>query len=228
MGELGETAIRAGDAGIAKSHCLSQGVDLRLLTGEEVPACGGLGMAVALDVHRLLFRGELRALGGIDADSDDVEVLAGAELDHLERADEAIQLLRAEHGAGVIDDGENDRALGEVVAELDGGSGFVAEDLVERKLLVEALVDVDLAQDWRRLVGALAHLLVAVGGDLGKCGKRGGRDAAASKAAGKCLASKGLASARKASGRVGATLAPLPNRLDRCINISVFEPLYLC
>ena len=111
-----------------------------------MPSRGGLGVVVALDVHGLLLRGELGAFAGVDADRNDVEVLARPEFDHLEGADESIQLLGTEHRAGIVDDRENNRPFAEIIAKLDARPGLIAKGCVEGYLLVETLMDEDLAQ----------------------------------------------------------------------------------
>ena len=59
-----------------------------------------------------------RAFPRVDADRDDVELLADVEVQHLQRAGDAVEHLRAEHRALVIDQREQHRPLAEVVAEL--------------------------------------------------------------------------------------------------------------
>ena len=132
-----------------------------------MPAGGGLRMVVALDVHRLLRSRKVGRLRWVDADRNDVEVLAGAEFDHLEGADEAIQLLGTEHRAGVVNDRENNRPFAEIIAKLDGCPGFIAKDCVQGCLLVETLMDENLVQNRRRMIDRdLAHLFIAVRGNL--------------------------------------------------------------
>ena len=136
-----------------------------LRAGHEVPAVGGFGVSVALEVNALASGGDVGSLGGIDADDDDVEVLAGNKLDHLESAGETVELLGTEHGALVVNERENGGALAEVAAQLDGFAHIVGEGEVERQLLVEALLDAHTLEDRRTVVGG-AHLLFAVAGDL--------------------------------------------------------------
>src|SRR5260370_41851439 len=103
MGKLRELAVRSRHANIPESDRMGDRVDRGPLSGEEVPACGSLRTAVALQVKGLLLRRLLRRLAGIDADDDDIEVLARRELHHLERAGKTVQPFGAEHGAAVVD-----------------------------------------------------------------------------------------------------------------------------
>ena len=110
------------------------------------------GPAVALEVRLLLGCRQPRAFPRVDADRDDVELLADVEVQHLQRAGDAVEHLRAEHRALVIHQREQHRPLAEVVAELDVPPGLVDERQIERHLFVEPLIDPDLrraVQAWR-------------------------------------------------------------------------------
>ena len=146
---------------VTEADGLGEGVDIGLRAGHEVPAIGGFRMAVALEVFAFLGRGQISALAGIDADHDHVEVLAGNEVDHLQGAGEAVHLLGAEHGAAVVDQGQNRRPLAEVAAQGDLPAGIVSEGEAERQLLVEALGNADPVEERGRLVVDGAHLLFA-------------------------------------------------------------------
>ena len=78
---------------VAETDCLGQRIDIRLRAGQEMPAIRRFRTAVALHIFALLGRGQVRALGGIDADHDDVEVLAGNVAHHLQRAGQAVQFF---------------------------------------------------------------------------------------------------------------------------------------
>jgi len=124
------------------------------------------------DVERLLLRGQLGRLAGIDADNDDLEILAGVHLHHLQCAGQAVHLLRAEHGAVVIDQREDGGVFAEVVAQPHRVAMVVYKLGVQRQRAVQMLLHADLLQHLRQLVaGVLAHLLVAVAGDLRACGR---------------------------------------------------------
>ena len=112
---------------------------LASVAGEQVPAVGRAGAAVALQVHLLLAGGGFGGVLGVEADGDDFEILAGIERDGFQAAGQAVQDLGAEHGAAVIDR-RQDHGLAalEEGGERDVASGFVLEHEVERDLLVEA------------------------------------------------------------------------------------------
>ncbi len=165
--ELVQLSVRPRNADVAEAGGVADCVDGRLLPGEVVPSVGRLGPSIALQVEGLLPGGDLRRLAGVDADEDDVEVLARSEMHHHQSAGNAVHLLRAEHGAVVIDQRQNRGALAEVVAQAHGLARVVDELRVQRKHLVQALRDADLLQYLRQLIaGVLTRLLVSVAGYL--------------------------------------------------------------
>jgi hypothetical protein len=116
-----------------------------------VPARGGAVAFVALEVDRLLRprrRGRIRR---VEADGHNLEILSGLQRQDAERARQAVDHLRAEHRAVVVSEDEDHRPLAEVVAEPHGRAAFVAEDDVERHVLIEVLIEPDLAQRRRHL-----------------------------------------------------------------------------
>ena len=72
-----------------------------------------------------------------------------------------VEHLVAEHRTAVVGQHQDDRLVVEIVAQLDGAAGFVAELGVERHLLVETLVEADAAQRRRQLTSARAAALAA-------------------------------------------------------------------
>ena len=73
-------------------------------------ALGDAAAAVARFEFLHLAGGDGRGFGGVEADSDDVEIVAGAEIgDGVEGAHEAVEGHVAEHAALVIDKREDDR-----------------------------------------------------------------------------------------------------------------------
>ena len=68
---------------------------------------------------------------------------ADVEVQHAERADQAVEHLRAEHRALVIHEREHHRPLAEVLAEPHLAAGFVGERQIERHLLIQMLIDAD-------------------------------------------------------------------------------------
>jgi hypothetical protein len=119
-------------------------------------------MPVALQIDALLSCGQIRSLGGINADHDHAEVLAGHKAHHLQRARQPVQLLRAKHGALVINQRQNRRLLAEVTRQLHLLACIVGEGERERQLLIEPLRNPHLAQNIRRLVAHRRHLLLVV------------------------------------------------------------------
>src|ERR1035441_782867 len=166
VGKLGELAIRSRNPHIAKAHRLGQSVDVRLGAGQEMPARRRFRMPIALQVDPLLGRGQFRPFGGIDAHDNYIEVLAGNELHHLQCARQAIQFLRAQHGALIVNQRQNRRAPTKVTRQLHLLAGVVGEGERERQLLIQVLRNAHAVQDRRRLVVDRTYLLVAIAGDL--------------------------------------------------------------
>ena len=69
------------------------------------------------------------------------------------RAGKAAQYLRAQHGALVIHQHQNDRLLPKVLLQLDCLAAFVVESQIKRNLLVQALIKPDLVENRRLRVG---------------------------------------------------------------------------
>jgi hypothetical protein len=88
-------------------------------------------------------------LSRVEAHGDDVELLPRFEVHDPERSDEPIEHLRAEHRAFVVHERQNDRPPAEVLAEPDRLAGFVGELQIERDLMIQALIDPDLAEQPR-------------------------------------------------------------------------------
>ncbi len=90
------------------------------------------------------------AIAGVSRGSkltvDDLEVACGLERQHVQAADHRAQHTAAEHGAVVVDEGHHDRSGPEVLAEAHHPSPFIPELHVERHLMIQILVEADLAQ----------------------------------------------------------------------------------
>ena len=166
--ELAKSSVRAGNTHVPEADRAGKRIDCGLLPCQEVPAGGGLGLAESLDVARLVVRGHLWRFAGIDRGDDDVEVFPGRQMHHLKRTGETVKLLRAEHRAVVVHDGEDSGlAVRKVVAELDRMVEVIDEGCIERQLLIEVLRDADLLQDLGQLIRMIvASLLVPVAGHL--------------------------------------------------------------
>ena len=109
--------------------------------GQEMPAGGGIGTTVAVDVIFLLGRRHLGRFARIEAYGDHIEFVTHVELHQTHGAGKAGQSFSTEHGAVVINQVQDERLAAEVVAQLYGLAGVVAEDEVGRNLSVEALFD---------------------------------------------------------------------------------------
>ena len=120
--------------------------DAGLVAGEEVPALLGARPLVGVEVDRLLGRRHHRGLARVEADGDDVELLAGGLLEHAQPAHQPVEDLGAEHRALVVDEGQHHRPGAEVLAQPHLAPGLVAEGGVERQLGVELLVESHLLQ----------------------------------------------------------------------------------
>ena len=91
-------------------------------------------------------RGELRCFPGIEADGDDLEILAGFLRHDADRARQAVQRLGAEHGAAVIHERQHHRAPAEEATQGDD-LPLIAEAQLRRNLTAEILVESYFAQD---------------------------------------------------------------------------------
>ena len=149
--------------GVAEAGGLRQPIDLRLIAGQEMPAFGGAGAPVALEVDGLLRRRRGRRVVRVEADGDDLEILARIQRHHAERARQAVDHLRAQHRAVVVREHHHHRLAAEVVAETHGRARLVAERRVERHALVDVLIEADLAQRLRQRGRHDAGLLLVAG-----------------------------------------------------------------
>src|SRR5207248_2620342 len=89
--------------GVAEAKSASESFDGGLIAGQEVEAACRSRAAVALHVAVLFLEREVWCLRRIEADCYDIKLLARAEGDRLESADQAVQDLRAEHRAAIVD-----------------------------------------------------------------------------------------------------------------------------
>ena len=150
MRKLNEVAAGHIELDVAEADRLGERIDIGLRTGQEVPSVGGFGTAIAFHVLALLCCGQIGALGGIDADHDDVEVLAGKVANHFQSAGQAVEFLGAQHGAAIVNQRKNRRAPAEVGTQRDLLACVVSKRQVERQLRVEMLVDAHAAENRRR------------------------------------------------------------------------------
>ena len=150
-----------GVVGVAESYGSGQGFDLRLVAGEKVPALGTAGAAIEAGIELMLDVGENGSLAGIDADGDDVEILADLERQLLGAVQKAVQHFRAQHRALVIDEREDDRLLSKELAQGDGVALLVAKGEVEGKGIAQLLIQPYVAQQRGADAGGLHGRAVA-------------------------------------------------------------------
>src|SRR5439155_14919762 len=129
---------------VAEARRFGEPIDRRLPTGEEVPASRGAGPLVAVEIRRLLRGSKRRLLPWIEADDDHVEIAAWVERQELECARQAVEHLRAQHRAVVVDERKDDRPRAEIVAETHGAAVFLGEQDVKWHLPIEILIEADL------------------------------------------------------------------------------------
>ena len=99
-------------------------------------------MPVHPDVRRFLFRRLFGSFAGIEADDHHVEILARLQRKHAERANQIVELLRAEHRALVIYQGQDHGTLAiEILAQRHVLAVIVFEYGVERQRLTEPLLN---------------------------------------------------------------------------------------
>src|SRR5205085_4270721 len=122
-------------------------VDVVLVAEEEGPTVAGTRTSVFVDVELLLQRGALVRVLRVDADREGAVLLAHRPADLLQRLDHVVQDEAAEDGAGVVGEGEEDRALAvDEIADPDHLARGVVEDRVLRELAVELFADADVLE----------------------------------------------------------------------------------
>ena len=124
-----------------------------LVAGQKMPAVGRVAHRPVIQVRALLRVRGLGRVARVEADQDDVELLAGRERQHLERRRDAVQHLRAQHRALVVHERQHDRPLPEVIAERHVAARLVLEPHVERQSIAQPLFErhvLELRRDVRR------------------------------------------------------------------------------
>ena len=90
----------------------------------------------------------LRLVAGIDAHCYDIKFAAYVEADNsVHRSGKSVQYLRAQHGALVIHQHQDDRLLAKVLLQLDCLAVLIIESQIERDLLVQALIKPNLVEN---------------------------------------------------------------------------------
>ncbi len=153
MGELPRLLIPH----ISEPGCLRQALDRRLVTSQEMQAVRRILALVSPEQGRLVRRRDRRSLPGIEADHDNLEVPCGLQRQHVQAADHRVQHPAAQHRTVVVSEGHHDRLDSEVLAETHDLSLFIPELDVERHLMIQVLVEANLAQRRRNHGGREAR-----------------------------------------------------------------------
>src|SRR5713101_779910 len=113
---------------------------------QEMPPGHGFGAAEARHRRLLLLAGHVRGFARVEADEDNLVIPRWIEGDRLERGDDALLELIAEHRAAVIDEHQHDRLLPEIGRERNVAPVLVAERHVQRQASVELGIKSDTSQ----------------------------------------------------------------------------------
>src|SRR6266702_1801866 len=120
-----------------------------------MPAGNRLRAAEA-DEGSVLFLGSyLRSIARIEADENDLVVAARIEGKHAQNAHHTHLNLVAQHGAMVINEGEDHGLPTEELAKLNVTAGFIAKMQTERHLAVERRFEAYILQDGRHGCGKM-------------------------------------------------------------------------
>ena len=90
--------------GVAKSDCIRQPLDIRIVTGQKVPARRAIGAIVPGNISLFLGRGERGRFMRVEAHRHNFKLLAHIEGDLPERSQHAVHHLIAQHRTLVIDE----------------------------------------------------------------------------------------------------------------------------
>ena len=116
----------------------------------EVKISGAKNATLPILASTILGGGECVGFARVETDSHHVKLVSDLKRQHAKRSHHAVEHLRAEHRAVVVDKREHDRLVTEVLAQLYRLSAFVMKDEIEGELLVELLVDTHVAQRCRQ------------------------------------------------------------------------------
>ena len=151
MGELVHLSVGTGDHDVVEAGGTGDRGDAGRVSRKEVDCIGG-GRAIApasFAEEGALFSDGVRGLiRGIDAEHDDLIVLAGDEGGLGKTGGEAVLHLGAEHGAFVIDLGHDSglSARTEPGFKWSGSSGFVGKDGGQWQGLAKALLEASVGE----------------------------------------------------------------------------------
>src|SRR6266446_5494148 len=100
---------------VLKTCSLGERVDGLLRSGQEMPTLSCAGTSISLQKFCFLGGRHLRGFAGIEADGENVELVADVELQHSERALQSAEDFSAKHGALVVNEIEDHRLSAEVI-----------------------------------------------------------------------------------------------------------------
>ena len=124
-------------------------LDLRLVTGKKMPAVNSAGTAVKPGIHDLLRVGEHGFFRGINAEGDDVEILANTQRDFLQCVQRGVEHFGAKHRTLIVNERKDCRLILHELAQCDGCAMFVAKRNIERNLIVQLLIQPNILQHFR-------------------------------------------------------------------------------
>ncbi len=140
MGELLLPLVPA----VVKARRRRQGLHLRFVADQEIPALLGDGAAIGVEVIEPLLRGALDRVARIEADDDDPVLVTSGPGSFFISSERAVDHQRAEHRALVVGEHQQHGALAvEVLPDGDGAAVLIAEGNVARELGAVAILDVD-------------------------------------------------------------------------------------
>src|SRR5262249_9212299 len=116
---------------VPESSRLRESIDRALRRREEMRCAASPLVLVPREKLRLLFSRWCRRVARIETDDDNVEIASGLERQHVDRARETADDLRAQHGAAVVREHEHDRTPAEVAADWPGEAPLVDDLDVE-------------------------------------------------------------------------------------------------
>src|SRR5712671_5802763 len=106
-----------------------------------MPALGCTRASVASEISALLSGSQRGVLSRTDAHAQHVELLANAPLHVLQRLQQTVETESTEHRTFVVAEHKNQRLPREIIAQPDGFIFLVLKFQIQRKLLIELLLE---------------------------------------------------------------------------------------
>src|SRR5438876_8020833 len=94
---------------VLKTCGLGERINGLLRSGQEMPTLSCAGTSISLQEFCLLGGCHCRSFAWIEADGEDVELVAYIEFEHSESAFQSAEDFSTEHGALVVDEVQDDR-----------------------------------------------------------------------------------------------------------------------